>query len=571
MIRNPKNRLAALAAQVNSYRNLPQQGPKAPKAKAQSVEQAQTPAASPTERGFFDHGQAISLHVAGGFQPVVQQMSVPQVEEVDLDWEMPADTPTSLAQSTITQQRNGSTITLTNDGQGIYGQKRTESAIVTDEEPDSDTFKLDFEDDLRKILEGTDEDSNEDTFQLPPSTKQVNQRTQFSQQRSVEPSQPKAHSIFDKMAQGMEYAQTFDLGTVDMSSVFDQFDSAMEVNEISRAKAVPKANVHEMASLFEGFDQTAIAAANRPAESMSLVPVEPARQNKRPAWQPVNPNITGWESLMPYFSNELYLLEKSSVFMRETFQQFDTGIYSWIPLDLVPRSREGAYGEGKIQVRLNGQWTDLFMVETPIDNLGLEIAKDFRIQITLDPTATTGQTWAGKRVMTIVHEVGLHGLQNAAMLQRYRTNNLAPEQLRQEYIKSVTLELHHHSIRGELQPLNTQYAAIVDDVGQALIRMRNWNDVGEYNMSLLSVEDRIPSDLARSVAHLQTQTPKQLPLAFTYLLSVSGERKADYNVAHIFDLFGFAFEGVTRQQIDQLMATGTIADVRAFASARPKN
>lgn len=570
MMRKPQNKLAALAAQVNAYRKQGSK-PAAAQVRAQSVEEMPANTEKIAERGYYDQGKGIELLVEGAaIAPAAQQMSVakPLVQEEILDWNLPAvASPAfekakaqSLENGTYTQQRNGATTTVTKNDQGLYAHKQVQTEGVSDAEPDEETFKLDFEDDLRKILAGTEED--DDTFQMP-AAKPVNTQTQISRQRSIDPTQPKAHSIFDKMAQGMEYAQTFDLGTVDMSSVFDQFDTAMEVNEISRAKTLVKPQAHEMAEVFDSFD----AVETHKAEAMNLVPAEPAKNTKRPNWRPTNPNISGWERLMPTFGAEFYLLERSPMFMQETLEAFNTGQYAWIPLDLTTRAAEGAWGEGKIQVLQNSQWVDLTSIMTSLEGQSLSIERDFRIQITLQPEARTGETWGGNRIQTIVHEFALHGLQNAALLQRYRDSGGSPEALRQEYLKSVLLHIHHHQIRGELQPLNTQYQNIQQDVARALLAQPNWSNFGEYDFNLLSPDDAIPDALVQRAKHLQTQTPKQLPISFTYLLAISGERKADYNVRAFMNLFDLPFGQVTRAQLDDMMANRTLQEAIDFANS----
>lgn len=454
-------------------------------------------------------------------------------------------------------------------GQQLSGERHKNQVVQSNAEEDDrllkgklGEFTLDFEEDMDLILGDQRKVQGLPKKPSVPAAQSGGLSVPTARPKLQE---PKGHSLFDKMAQGMEYATTFDVGTVSMSSVFDQFDTAMEVEEMTR-KPLPLqgGGTADMAEMFSQFDRAAEPEPLAFSKSEEDVAV-----TRDPVWRPQNALISGYDELVRRFPGCLYLLEQCDLLMDRVLLAFEGGAYSWIPLHFeVYRSndpRSGA-GFGIIQVRVNGEWRNLYSYDQSLEGLKLSWENDFRLVVGMNYHAVKGQDSVGARICTLVHELGLHTLQNAELLNVYRKHaGRTPEQLRQEYQKSVLLELHHHQIMGVRQPKNLLYEAIQEEVLKLLKAKNNWLEEGEVRLSLLSDYPELIKGAPSDFAHLQKKG--LVAVWYQYLIAVTYERTKNYNPDAFFNLLGSDFKGVDQQMLDALMQ-GSLEAVKAFCNDR---
>lgn len=607
MSRNTHNKLSTILQQLRASGTLyGRRNPQPPSSRQQSLSRP-TPPSSPahqaqaqasTFRGHFDQGHAVSLslpeteYTHQETENIVSGFSLS--EDFDMDFGTPeiigfghgfsnaasvhmgGDSHQGVRQGGQSGSgdflngvrqggQNGSGGALQQDSRfGNRFQQQPQHHLELEDAPMDDMDEEDFDEDLDAILnsqpqhrQGASRQFSEEV--VPPAPKTFEQ--------------PKAHTLFDKMAQGMEYATTFDVGSVNLSSVFDQFDTAMEVKEMTKAPLKTKHDSQDMAEMFSQFDRQ-MSVEKTPAPEPEPSEEESQQQvvTKGPTWRPRNPKITNYEELLEDIPASLYLLEKSNTFMNEVIAPFDTGRYARIPLHFETyRSTdvEKAAGFGIIQVRIDEAWVNLNRPGLNLSGRAIDWDNDIRIVIGMNMYARNGQDSVGNRMSTVVHELGLHGLSHAALIDRHRTEMLSVEDLRVAYVKRILLEIDHLSIMGELAPLNRTYERINADVLAILRGNPKWLEVGSVNKDIFSDHPDLV-EAFKEFKHLQKPSQKRhfAPIWFQYMCTVNLERRNVYNPANPMNFLGVNLKDVKRDEIDQLLRASE-ADVRAWVAARP--
>lgn len=214
-------------------------------------------------RGHFDQGHALSLSLEGGQETAFAQ-SVDRTEE-ELTF-APAEAfsgETGMNQlMEHSSTRNGTTTKRSiRSGKAGTEYRKSKVSASEDQNPEGSVaglkekdgeFDMDFEEDLEKILAPLNKEKEEEEESPTEEQSQAQSLPNQAPREKV----PEGHNIFEKMATGMEYATTFDMGTVDLSQAFDQFDSAMEVKEMTGPPLKKKGDqgTEEMAEMFSQFD-----------------------------------------------------------------------------------------------------------------------------------------------------------------------------------------------------------------------------------------------------------------------------------------------------------------------------
>jgi hypothetical protein len=587
MLRNPHNKLATILKSLRNASGMPGGPGQHAQVRQQSLSRPAPPQARPAppvqpqvsmQRGHYDHGTSISMSAPYSAieEPetkyVVSSFSLS--EDFDLDFGEPEIIRVGPGLASASSVSMGTDALNPRYGNG----DRLKSALDTISQGPNYPAQGQGDDDLDADFDEFDEDLDEILSMAPEKPNPAQQRP-ASQQFSVAPvppaktfEQPKAHTLFDKMAQGMEYAATFDVGSVNLSNMFDQFDTAMEVQEITRTPLKRKDEAGDMAEMFSQFDRQ-MAVEHTPAKEAEPSEEEIQKQvvTKGPSWRPRNPKITNFEDLLDDMPASLYLLEKSSAFMNEVIAPFDTGAYSWMNLHFETyRSTDvdKAAGYCSLQVRVNGNWTSLYTEGLDLTGITLDWDRDIRMVVGMNIYARTGQDSVGNRISTLVHELGLHGLSNAAFLDRHRKAASSAEELRVSYVKRVLLEIDHLSIMGELQPLNRTYERINADVLAVLRGNRKWLEQAKVDKSIFSDHPDLV-EAYKDFDHLQKPSLKQhyAPIWFQFMAAVNLERRNVYNPANSMNFLGADFKGMTREAIASLLQ-GSEADVRDWHAQR---
>lgn len=567
MLRKSNNKLAFILKQVRSAGTLYGGGATQQSvAHQQSLSRPMPPAAPPAQRaqaqaaiyrGHFDEGRAISLSApqyANEFSQETQivSLSLPVENDFDLDFGQPEILRVGHGFSNAASVQNGSdklerVQRVPNENYSEYSETGLEDL---DEE--------DFDEDLDAILSS------------PPPKAASHQHPHHqgsSQQFSQEPlppvappapktfEQPSGHSLFDKMAQGMEYATTFDVGSVNLSKVFDQFDTAMEVQEMTRTPLKRKDDSQDMAEMFSQFDRQM---------TEEKTPVDPIK--RVPTWRPSRSTITHFEDLVNSMGPSLYLLEKCPAFKEEILDAFDTGIYKDIPLDFVsyidPTMDRGA-GYGIIQVRLDGNWVGLITEGLSLANRTINWNDDIRIQIGINTHVAGKNLGVGDRINTLVHELALHGLSHANLIRTFREGNRSIEDLRVEYVKRILLETDHLSIEGTHFPKNQLYTSINSRILQRLKGNSDWKEFGKIEPRIYSDFPEIDREL-RNIKHDQSSTPPQVPIWFQFLVATVFERDRVYVASNSQSFYGVRYHEVKPAEVDRLYRSATEAEVREW-------
>ena len=601
MSRNTHSKLANILKSLRNASGMPGGPGQHAQVRQQSLSRPASPQPRPappappqvsTQRGHYDHGTSISMSLpdapahAPAYAPTYAPTDEPETENIVSSFSLSEDFDVDFGEPEIIRVGPGisaaASMSMATDalhpgnGKGDRLQSALDSLHKSPNYPaqgqDNDDQEADFDE--------FDEDLDE-ILSMPAQKSGKLQQGAGSQQFSVAPTpvpapktfeQPKAHTLFDKMAQGMEYAATFDVGSVNLSNMFDQFDTAMEVQEMTRTPLKRKDGPGDMAEMFSQFDRQ-MTVAQAPVKEVESSESALAQQvvTKGPSWRPRNPRITNFDELLHDMPAALYLLEKSSAFMTDVLAPFDTGAYSWLNLHFETyRSSdvEQAAGFCTLQVRRNGTWVNLVQAGLDLTGVTLDWDRDIRMLVAMNTYARTGQDSVGNRISTLVHELGLHGLSNAAFLDRYRTSGRSAEEMRVEYVKRVLLETDHLSIMGTLQPLNRSYERINADVLAVLRANPKWLEVGKVEKVIFSDHPDLVAAY-KEFEHLQKDGMKQhyAPIWFQFMAAVNLERRNAYNHANPMNFLGADFKGMTRADIDQLLQSSE-ADVRAWHAGR---
>lgn len=589
MIRNPHNKLANILKSLRQASGTPGGPGQHAQVRQLSLSRPAAPQARPlppappqvsTQRGHYDHGTSISLSTPYTAieeletEPIVSSFSLS--EDFDLDFGEPEIIRVGPGISAASSVFSGTDALNPSNGNRDRHNSGSDTLVKHHRHP----VQEQDEEDMEAGFDEFDEDLDE-ILAMPQDKPNPMHQRQGSYQLSVAPTpapktfeQPKAHTLFDKMAQGMEYAATFDVGSVNLSNMFDQFDTAMEVQEMTRTPLKRKEEAGDMAEMFSQFDrQMAVAQTRAQDAEPSEAELQQQVVTKGPSWRPRNPRITNFDELLHDMPAALYLLEKSPAFMNDVLAPFDTGAYSWLNLHFETyRSTdvEKAAGFCTLQVRRNGTWVQLIQEGLDLTDVTLNWDRDIRMLVAMNTYARTGQDSVGNRISTLVHELGLHGLSNAAFLDRYRNGGGTVEEMRVAYVKRVLLEVDHLSIMGDLQPLNRTYERINADVLAALRANPKWLEVGKVEKVIFSDHPDLV-DAYKEFEHLQKAGMKQhyAPIWFQFMAAVTLERRNAYNPANPMNFLGVNVRGMNRADIDQLLQA-TEADVRGWhAASRP--
>lgn len=572
MSRNTHHKLSTILQQLRASGTLyGRSNPQPPSSRQQSLSRP-TPPSSPahqaqasTFRGHFDQGHAVSLSLPEAEHSYTETENIASGFSLSEDFDMDFGTPEIIgvghgfsnaasmhmggdSHHGVRQGgQNGSGGALQQDNRfGNRFQQQPQHHLELEDAPMDDMDEEDFDEDLDAILnsqpqhrQGASRQFSEEV--VPPAPKTFEQ--------------PKAHTLFDKMAQGMEYATTFDVGSVNLSSVFDQFDTAMEVKEMTKAPLKTKHDSQDMAEMFSQFDRQ-MSVEKTPADLVSKIP----------EWRPSRPTITHFEDWVKAMGPSLYLLEKCPGFKDEILLPFDTGAYKDIQLDFSAynnRDERAPAGFGKIQVRLDGVWTDLRTEDIDLSNRNINWDTDLRIQIGVNTHISGRYLGVGDRMNTILHEWGLHGLSCAELIRGFRRGNRSAEDLRLEYVKRVALETDHLSIEGTHFPKNQLYASLNNRVLQWLKTNKEWKEFGVIAPEIYTNYPEIDRAI-RDIKHDQSSKPPQVPIWFQFLVVTVMERDTVYRASNPQSAYSVRYHEVKPEEVDRLYRSATEAEIRQW-------
>ncbi len=244
MNHHKQGKLFGLVADVKSLK--PRRKSRSPKHPSRRGLQSQTKSVAETS---FDHGGPISLNLNLNYYGQASSMPLDTIKALQQTIETPIiaqaygqnqpvvesfedEDATTLAKPlTQAQSSPSNTIEASNPALDFN------AAFSEDEfsSPSSLNSDDDFAKDLQAILGGQmlfDETNKTLVERNEASLSKEKSKQEKVEDNSQAPADP--HSLFDKIAQNMAYANTFNLGTVDLSSQLDAFDAIIDAKKQSQ-------------------------------------------------------------------------------------------------------------------------------------------------------------------------------------------------------------------------------------------------------------------------------------------------------------------------------------------------
>lgn len=241
-----------------------------------------------TQAMTFDYNEAIELQYKG--DSFAASLDYTTTEQFDLD----DDISTIEVESFEVKEDNQTPEAVIPEVLPAESQEEIESEQATDAEA--------FEADIQAILSGAKtyqlkQQKTSDTSSLSQakSTQTNNNQpketnTSEKQTPSPQPQTENPHAIFDKIAQNMAYANSFDLGTISLEQRFDEFDDLLDAQE-SKALTVKSSPTteendlvelnyadfeHDLALMSETIPQHSVQLGNQPKilESFTENPIQ---------------------------------------------------------------------------------------------------------------------------------------------------------------------------------------------------------------------------------------------------------------------------------------------------------
>lgn len=199
-----------------------------------------------TQAMTFDYNEAIELQYQGN--SFAAALDYTTTEQSDLD----DDISTIEVESFEVKEDNQTSEAVIPEVLPPESEEDTESEQAADAEA--------FEADIQAILSGAktyepkQQQTNKSSLSQAKSTQTNNNQTQentsTNQTPSPQPQTENPHAIFDKIAQNMAYANSFDLGTISLEQRFDEFDDLLDAQE-SKALTVKSSPTTEENDLIE--------------------------------------------------------------------------------------------------------------------------------------------------------------------------------------------------------------------------------------------------------------------------------------------------------------------------------
>ena len=216
------------------------------------------------------NGDNLSMSSSMKLDEIVLPMEEPRVEqEYLLDVLQPIkETPASPAVQVETAPPPAANTTPTSE-KPRQSQPSAEQPLQAAPVETSKATEADFMEDLQSILTGQkvfDPVSKKTVDKDKVGTSQSGQTQNNGSERPI-PEAKNEQAIFDRIAQSMQYANTFDLGSVELENRFADFDKINELQENTRKKRSADAN--------ESRGQASAAAA-KPSASDAKPPVDTA-------------------------------------------------------------------------------------------------------------------------------------------------------------------------------------------------------------------------------------------------------------------------------------------------------
>lgn len=196
-----------------------------------------------TQAMTFDYNEAIELQYQGN--SFAAALDYTTTEQFDLD----DDISTIEVESFEVKEDNQTSEAVIPEVLPPESEEDTESEQATEAEA--------FEADIQAILSGAkayepkqQKTSDNSSLIQPKNNTAPQENTPTKQTPSPQPQTENPHAIFDKIAQNMAYANSFDLGTISLEQRFDEFDDLLDAQE-SKALTVKSSPAIEENDLIE--------------------------------------------------------------------------------------------------------------------------------------------------------------------------------------------------------------------------------------------------------------------------------------------------------------------------------
>lgn len=177
-----------------------------------------------TQAMTFDYNEAIELQYQGN--SFAAALDYTTTEQFDLD----DDISTIEVESFEVKEDNQTSEAVIPEVLPPESEEDTESEQATEAEA--------FEADIQAILSGAkayepkqQKTSDNSSLIQPKNNTAPQENTPTKQTPSPQPQTENPHAIFDKIAQNMAYANSFDLGTISLEQRFDEFDDLLDAQE----------------------------------------------------------------------------------------------------------------------------------------------------------------------------------------------------------------------------------------------------------------------------------------------------------------------------------------------------
>lgn len=237
-----------------------------------------------TQAMTFDYNEAIELEYKG--DSFAAALDYTTTEQFDLD----DDISTIEVESFEVKEDNQTSEAVIPEVLPPESEEDTESEQAEDAEA--------FEADIQAILSGAKayepkQQKTTDTSSLSQAknnTQPQQTNTPTNKTPSPQPQTENPHAIFDKIAQNMAYANSFDLGTISLEQRFDEFDDLLDAQEskaltVKSSPAIEENDLvelnyadfeHDLALMSETIPQHSVQLGNQPKilESFTKNPIQ---------------------------------------------------------------------------------------------------------------------------------------------------------------------------------------------------------------------------------------------------------------------------------------------------------